>query len=228
MPSASTENSYARPPVFRDRRDVRITSFLRGRRFAFFLKLLKEVKRPLTILDVGGHEWYWKQAGWRGQEGVRLVLLNLQPFETDLPNATSVVGDATDLSDYSDHQFDVVFSNSVIEHVGDWRDQTRMAREVARVGKRYFVQTPNRWFPIEPHFLLPFFQFYPRQLRVLLISRLSLGHMRRASDRSDALAIADSVRLLTLREFRRLFPEADIRRERILGLTKSFIAYAGW
>jgi len=51
--------------------------------------------------------------------------------------------------------------------------------------------------------------------------------MRRGSDRSDALAIADSVRLLTLGEFRRLFPEADIRHDRILGLTKSFIAYAG-
>jgi len=206
----------------------RIISSIRHRRFTVFLDLLRAVKPPFTILDVGGHEWYWKQMGWRGQEGIRLVLLNLEPSQTDLPNATTVVGDATDLREYGDHEFDVVFSNSVIEHVGDWRAQTQMAREVARVGKRYFVQTPNRWFPIEPHFLLPFFQFYPRRLRVLLVSNLALGHMRRGSDRSDALAIADSVRLLTLGEFRRLFPEADIRHERILGLTKSFIAYAGW
>ncbi len=63
---------------------------------------------------------------------------------------------------FGDREFDIAFSNSVIEHVPP-ELQAAFAAEVSRVADRYFVQTPNRYFPIEPHYQLPLFQFLPRQ-----------------------------------------------------------------
>ena len=65
------------------------------------------------------------------------------------------------MPEFTTGEFDVVFSNSVIEHVGDFDDQRRMADEVRRVGRRFFVQTPNRWFPLEVHTRLPFVHWLP-------------------------------------------------------------------
>jgi hypothetical protein len=103
-----------------------------------------------------------------------------------------------------------------------------MANEIKRVGKRYFVQTPNRHFPLEPHFLVPGFQFMPLKLRAWLVSHFDVGWYRRIPDRAKARAEVESISLLTHRDLRRLFPEARIYRERLMGLTKSFVAYYGW
>ena len=67
-----------------------------------------------------------------------------------------------------DNEFDIVFSNSVIEHVGDFWKQKLFSSEIQRVGKRYFVQTPSFWFPYEPHTLIPFYQFFPVNIKMLL------------------------------------------------------------
>jgi len=89
---------------------------------------------------------------------VFITLVNLEPENASLPNTTSIAGDARKI-EAEDSRVDVVFSNSVIEHVGANQDQMQMAQEVRRVGKRYFIQTPNKYFPLEPHFLFPLFQF---------------------------------------------------------------------
>ena len=86
------------------------------------------------------------------------------------------------------------------------------------------VQTPNRWFPIEPHFHFPYFQFLPEAVKVRLLMRFSLGWFDRVHDLDQARAIAREIRLLTRREFARLFPEAKIVPEKYYGLTKSFMA----
>ncbi|MGL1255153.1 methyltransferase domain-containing protein, partial [Vibrio parahaemolyticus] len=85
-------------------------------------------------------------------------LLNLEKEEVTNPQFQSITGNATDLSGINDQQFDIVFSNSVIEHLYTWENQEKMAKEVLRVGKYHFIQTPNYWFPIEPHWVFPFFQ----------------------------------------------------------------------
>lgn len=90
------------------------------------------------------------------------------------------------MSLFRNEEFDVVFSNSVIEHLGEYPQQRRMADEVRRAGKRYFLQTPNRYFPLEPHFFFPFFQFLPVSVRVWLLSRFHLGWHKRGLDRRTA------------------------------------------
>src|SRR5215211_2910880 len=117
---------------------------LRRRRFELFNQLLSRVPRPLRILDVGGLEEFWEILGLADEPGVEIVLVNLTAGTTRRSNMTSIVGDGRSMPGFRDGEFEVVFSNSVIEHVGGWDDQRRMADEIRRIGQRYFVQTPNR------------------------------------------------------------------------------------
>jgi len=201
---------------------------LRGKRFALFERLIASLPRPLNLLDVGGTADFWQAMGYRDRDDLQLTLLNVTAENISAPHITSVAGDARDLAEYRTGEFDVVFSNSVIEHVGAFADQKRMADEIRRVGKRYFVQTPNRYFPIEPHFLFPCFQFLPERLQVFLLGHFRLGTYDIVRDKAFARELVREIRLLSQGEFRRLFPGARIHRERLFGLTKSFVAYGGW
>jgi len=165
--------------------------------------------------------------GMDGHDDVFITLLNLTKDDVMLPNVASIIGDARELK-YDDHSFDVVFSNSVIEHVGSHADQRKMAKEVRRVGQRYFIQTPNRYFPLEPHFLFPLFQFLPVIVRVRLLQNFNLGWIQRTPGAAEAREIVESIRLLGKDEFLKLFPDSKLYEEKVFGMTKSFVAYGGW
>ena len=199
----------------------------RRKRFAFFLSLLARLERPVRILDIGGTEVYWKMMGLPVEDRVFITLLNLTQDKVTLPNMISIAGDARSIQS-EDAGFDVVFSNSVIEHVGTYQDQLQMAREVMRVGKRYFVQTPNKYFPLEPHFLFPFFQFLPISIRVWLLRNFRLGWFEKTPDKVKAREIVESIRLLGKSEFVSMFPNTSLYEEKILGVTKSFVVYGEW
>lgn len=214
--------------IFDNTRNDSLATRMRRQRFAFFQKLLATLPRPLRILDVGGVGSFWERVGYVDMPGVSVVLLNLTEVPTPGPNFTAVAGDARAMTGFETGEFDVVFSNSVIEHLGTFANQRRMASEVCRVGKRIFIQTPNRRFPLEPHFLLPWFQYLPRPLQVALVQRADLGWYKRRPHYADAVTLVEEHRLLSLRELRLLFPTARIYKERVVGLTKSFVAYEGW
>jgi hypothetical protein len=201
---------------------------LRRRRFAFFQTLVDQLKAPVRILDVGGTEGYWKNMGFHETNRAHVTLLNLASYPTTLKNVDSLAGDARNMPEFRDGSFDIVYSNSVIEHVGTFGDQQRMAKEVQRVGKRYFVQTPSKYFPIEPHFLFPLFQFLPRKSKIWIASHYRAGWACHPGDPVAATKEVDSIRLLSEMEMKRLFPKAQIYRERLGGLTKSIVAYGGW
>lgn len=208
-----------------DRRDPRSWSAkFRRKRGRHLAMLLAALPRPVKLLDVGGDPVFWNVVGV--DDGIEVTIVNIDadaaPHD---PRFRFLHADARDLSRLADGSFDVVVSNSVIEHVGGAADQEAMAREVRRVGKRYYVQTPNRWFPIDPHFLVPFFHWMPRRLQIALLTRFDVGWLRSGGDRRAAATLIDSIQLLTERDLRRLFPGARIWRERVLGLTKSLTAY---
>jgi len=115
---------------------------------------------PIKILDVGGTQIYWERMNFTGHDNVYITLLNLELAPVSNANFSSIVGDARDLKGFEDNHFDIVFSNSVIEHLFTLQNQQKMASEVRRVGKNYFIQTPNYYFPIEPHWLFPFSNFF--------------------------------------------------------------------
>jgi hypothetical protein len=210
-------------PFVDNREPGSAASRMRRKRFVIVRCLIDALDRPARVLDIGGTREFWEAMGYMPPEGVTIVVLNLTAPRAVSPNITTAAGDARDLGLYRDNEFDLVVSNSVIEHVGGYPDQARMAREIMRVGKRFIVQTPNRTFPIEPHFLVPFFPQLPRGLKIFLLTRFSLGWYRRFPDNKAACAQIDSIHLLSQREVRDLFNGAPIYREKIFGLTKSFM-----
>ncbi len=192
-----------------------------------FRSFISDVSKPRKILDIGGEEIFWERMQFAGDKHNKITLLNLSKVEVHYGNLESVAGDARDLSKFDDGEFDIVFSNSVIEHLNSYEDQKKMAMDVQRIGKRYFIQTPNFYFPFEPHFLFPFFQFFPLWFKVLLIRHFSLGWIEQTPNTDQAVKIANSIRLLRKHELRELFPNATIHEEKIFLFPYSFIIYEG-
>lgn len=194
----------------------------RLQRWQLFLDTFRPDART-RILDVGGHVYDW--------EGVvpiesQVTLLNVtypEPAAPPPPRFTCVVGDGRRLP-FGDRSFDVVYSNSVIEHVGSRADQEQFAAEIRRVGRGVFLQTPNRWFFIEPHFIAPFVHYLPARAAGTLLRMFSLRAWLRRGDNVQLAQLDKELRLLTATDVRTLFPDCQLHRERWFGLTKSFVA----
>lgn len=216
------------PSLFSYQNPVSLVNRMRARRMnqlrAHFFPH-GDTAHPVRILDIGGTVSFWKRIGGLPIATHHIMLLNLHQERLDptLPNVEAMTGNALALP-FEDQSFDVVFSNSVIEHVGSTENQYRMAKEVMRVGKRFVVQTPSLWFPLEPHARLPFFQFLPRWLRAFLIYTFNINYFPRGKTCRDCLAVSDSTILLTRRKVGALFPGAVIVTERLWGIPKSYIA----
>jgi hypothetical protein len=178
-----------------------------------------------SILDLGGKVDYWLglEPIWRDRP-CHITVVNLDAEPVPDQRFTSIVGDARDLSGFRDFSFDLVHSNSVIEHVGPWRDQFRMAQEVRRLAHHYYVQTPNFWFPMEFHLRLPLIHWLPEPWRVAIVMHRAHGFYPQARSCGEAQHILEDVRLLDARAMAELFPDAVIERERLAGLTKSLVA----
>jgi len=170
------------------------------------------------VLDIGGGQLNWSLL----PTSPHLVLLNLSPLKSR-STTVRIVTDGRHLP-FRDGAIDVAYSNSVVEHLGDSRSQQVFAGEVRRVARRYYVQTRNRWFPIEPHFLTPFVHFLPKPIQKHLLRSFTIRGLlaRPTSGHRDRLL--QGLRLLDERELRRLFPDAEVWHERVLGLTESLIA----
>jgi hypothetical protein len=195
----------------------------RERRMREFVERFR-VTPETRILDVGGTPANWMLAPVRP----RVTLLNTpRGQERGQSGFTFVSGDGRQLP-FRDQSYDIVFSNSVIEHVGALEEQRRFAAEIRRVGKRYWVETPNRHFPVEQHLLTPFVHWLPRRWQRVLVTRWTLWDWieRPSPDRREYYIqhYLDEVRLLTANELAALFPDGEILRERVFGWTKSLIA----
>ena len=200
----------------------------RQNRLNRFLAVVDDViatKGTCRILDVGGKAAYWLglEPLWRDRK-CHITLVNLESETVPDERFSSVAGDACDLGQFDASQFDLVHSNSVIEHVGLWRDQWKMAQEIRRVAPRYFVQTPNYWFPVEPHLRMPVMHWLPEPWRVAIVMRRACGFYPRARSADEARRILDDAHLIDARAMAELFPDATIERERFAGFTKSLIA----
>lgn len=193
----------------------------RRRRMRAFLRTFQP-RATTTILDVGGTPYNWALAGGGGQ----VTLLNLRHEDGDEPlppRCQRVVGDATRL-DYPDGAFDVGFSNSLIEHLEGWERRQAFAREIRRVGRGLWVQTPARSFPLEPHLMALFVHWLPLRWQRRLVRNFTLwGLLTRPSPERVERFLRET-RLLSLEQMRALFPDCEIRRERFLGWTKAYVA----
>jgi len=190
---------------------------MRRRRMSIFMSRMN-VPENARILDLGGQPMIWSSVDVK----LNVTILNLpgiahRHFESN-HTITYVEGDACDVAGYGDNSFDIVFSNSVIEHVGDDHMQLRFAREVMRLGRSYWVQSPSKYFPLEAHCGMPFWWFYPRRLRQYFITR-----WRRKLPAWTEMV--EETRVLEMSRMQALFPKAAIKTERLLGIPKSYVAW---
>jgi 2-polyprenyl-3-methyl-5-hydroxy-6-metoxy-1,4-benzoquinol methylase len=128
------------------------------------------------------------------------------------------------MREFKNGTFDLVFSNSVIEHLYTFEKQQKMASEIMRVGKSYFIQTPNVYFPIEAHYALPFAQYYSKAFLHFILTKTKFSRLKKWNSAEASQYIAE-IRLLNAKEMKALFPGASLLKEKVLGLTKSFTAH---
>lgn len=179
------------------------------------------------VLDVGGYPGTWTE---RPQRTRRIDCLNIHPVNWDSEAApdhqiTTATGDGCAL-EFGEDDYDILFSNSVIEHVGDWENQRRFAGEARRVGKKLWIQTPAFACPLEPHYLAPFVHWLPVRIRRRLLRWFTpWGWMTKPSQEKVDETIAFT-RLLRRKQIEQLFPDCTIFTERMLGIIpKSYVAY---
>ncbi len=171
------------------------------------------------VLDIGGNLFNWKLLPIPPQ----LTILNLPMNIERGKQANWLVADGKYLP-FKDKAFDIVYSNSTIEHLGDFGNQSMFAAECRRVGLRYYVQTPNKWFLVEPHLITPFIHWMPRRMQKLLLRNFTIWGLVTRPTRQACNEFMQEIRLLDDGDLTSLFPDSEIWHERFLGLVKSLIA----
>lgn len=203
-----------------------VMTHFRRQRLAELLKAFPNLEE-CSVLDVGGRPFVWDLL--KKEYGVTpksLVILNTPSEELlpESPDYTVVIADGRELP-YPDNSFDLVFSNSVIEHVGNYDQMTQFAKECDRVGRSLYVQTPNHWFPLEAHFGTALIHWLPRAWYQKL-SFLSLRYLfahNNPKEKGYFQQEFDTTYLLSAKQLKQLFPGKTVMSEKVMGLSKSFV-----
>lgn len=197
----------------------------RAKRFNLFIEKM-EPNSSHRMVDVGGYPRFW--LSYKPIVGsIDCVNLDDQPWDHDAfleYHISTKIGNGCNL-DLPDASYDIAFSNSVIEHVGEWKDQVAFAREIRRVGHALWVQTPAYECPVEPHYLAPFVHWLPRNVQRRILRHFTPWGLIAKPDRKEVDFMVDTTRLITRKEMATLFPDCTILTERMLGIIpKSYIA----
>ena len=177
----------------------------------------------MTVVDLGGRAGFWRQLEVRPRH---VHVVNLEDAPSDLPPWVTVDhGDACALPAHiAAGRYDLAFSNSVIEHVGGHERRLRFAESVHALAPAHWVQTPYRYFPIEPHWIAPGMQFLPVAARREVARKWPLAYTP-GRTREEALSRVLWTELVDKTQMRSYFPGSTLRSEKVMGLTKSLIAY---
>lgn len=197
----------------------------RKRRWDLFYDLFPDID-DLRVIDLGGTVESWRRAPFRPRE---VVVVNLfEPGDADDETLVPVTGDACAAraalaAAGIEGGFDLAFSNSLLEHVGGHAHRAELAEEIRALAPRHWVQTPYRYFPVEPHWLFPGMQFLPMTARARVAKSWPLVHTLPES-RAEAMKDVQWTELIGISELRSYFPDSEVMHERMAGLTKSIIA----
>lgn len=208
--------SYLRVQLFK--KSLRpFQAFMRVRRMNMFIDIVKPFP-GMNVLDLGGQPQIWDFV----EPPLNITCLNLPGMakkeHATHHNITYVEGDACDMPHFQPGDFDVVFSNSVIEHVGNADKQAQFAREVERLSNTYWIQTPCKNFPIEAHCGMPFWWYYPKGVRQFFINVWS----RNQASWGEMVA---TTTYINPKDLKQMLPSARVIREWFV-FPKSMIAYS--
>ncbi len=209
-----------------------LSSVSRSRKLELFKQMIAPAK-GLRVLDVGAEadpsgnrglqfidSYQWKNC----LSAINLSSEHISSIKSLYPEIEAVEGDACKLP-WPDKYFDVVYSNAVIEHLGSFEQQMKMASEIMRVGKKWFVTTPNRWYPFEFHMRLPLVTWLPRKGYLWAGSIVSYNHNTKSYAFNNGMR--RDLRLMTTRELKRAFPGSKIVKQRVTFMPETLIAVGG-
>jgi Methyltransferase domain len=200
-----------------------VLTHFRKKRLDFLYRTLA-LTTSSRVIDLGGTLFFWELAREQGYATPKITIVNLDKPRQSVPSyAEWIVADALNLPFTTNH-FDFVFSNSLIEHLGTRELQNRLATEIQRLAPRYFVQTPDRRFFLEPHLLTPFVHWLPPPLRGRMIRNFTVWGLITRPSRAQCQSLQNEICLLDPEEMGRLFPQGEIHVEKFLGMPKSVIA----
>jgi len=191
--------------------------FFRAKRMQIFQEKF-DITPESRILDVGGTPFNWSLL----PNQPNLYIINLSLPEQIKTRISWIIADGKHLP-FKDKAFDIAYSNSVIEHLGTIEEQSLFANEIQRISGRYFVQTPNKWFPIEPHYIALFIHWLPKSMQKKLMRNYTIRGLITRPTHEECEKFVHEIRLLEKKELQKMFADAEIWHERFFGWTKSFI-----
>ncbi len=183
---------------------------------SMFSKLAGSMSSVTQIIDLGGQPQIWDFISVR----LNITIVNLpgivEGAYQSIHDIQYIQGDACNLTMFKDKEFEVAFSNSVIEHVGDDTKVELFAHEAQRVASKIWIQTPSKYFPLEPHTGMPFWWYYPAALKAFFLDRWS-------KKLPAWTVMIRGTRYITKSQLANLFPDCLVYTERFLGIPKSYI-----
>ena len=210
---------------------TRLSKISRIRKLELFNRLMNPTKET-RILDVGAEISPNSECNiqfidcypWKNNvSAINLSSEHISLIKQYYPEVDVRVGDACNLP-WEDKHFDIVYSNAVIEHLENFERQKKMATEIMRVGKSWFVTTPNRWYPFEFHMRLPFVTWLPRNGYIRFGQVISYHHMKRKYMTGIR---HDSLRLMTAKDLKHCFPTSRIIKQRVTFMAETLICVGG-
>lgn len=212
----------------------KLRQYTRGKRLGRFNEFMKGAIGPVRLIDLGGTVRFWENWGLKKRPLLDVTLANSHDVDIshsedpiNLPNLRRERVNVLTLSASDLARYDVIFSNSMIEHLPNPDAQRQLARAIVDSGRPYFLQTPNKRSPVDPHFpspLVPFFAAYPRKVQARLLTWSPLGSPSAATSYAAAIRRLENYHPLSVGDIRRLFPQARVVVERPMGVPMSIIA----
>ena len=138
-------------------------------------KIITYINDEDTILDIGTtpvilkHENYFLNHYKFKDKITCLSNQNLEKLKSVYPNLKTILGDGRDTG-LNENQFDITLSNATLEHVGSYEQQKSFVKEMNRVSKKKsIIITPNRYYPLDTHTMLPFIHWLPKKIHRKLL-----------------------------------------------------------
>ena len=221
------------PPYYRDSGRVplasRISYAARKRIFGFFMDQM-DPSRETSVLDIGvTSDFSFRESNFFEQfypYKDRIVCVGTESaghLERLYPGIRLVRVQPHERLPFSDKEFDIAFSNAVVEHMGSAQAQRAFIQEACRIGRRVFIATPNRWFPVEHHTGVPLLHYLPKRMYRRILSWTPLEYWSHEQN----------LNFLTEQEFVALFPDRYPVKVKLIGvgfrpLTSNLVAYTSF
>ena len=218
-------------PYYKDTGKIALASKIsvqfREKMFARFMANMRpDVKQKVLDIGVTSDERYQESNYFEGLYPYKdkIVCVGTEDgshLETKYPGIKFIQIIPHEHLPFNDNEFDIAFSNAVIEHVGSRESQRAFILEMLRVSRSFFLTTPNRWFPIELHTAIPFLHYLPPKIYRNILAGMGETYWSKE----------ENLNLLSKKDLLALFPkdvDVFIDNVQLLGLSTNLIAYGSY